>query len=299
MTLHAFLLILLSIFLHVGWNFISKKNTPSAAFYLLNSMTSCTIYMPCVIFSGIDWAALGWHFWLFYLCSVFSEVIYFVGLFKTYRHTDISLAYPMVRALPVLLVAAVTGIFGIGKPLNFTAVLGMVIVFCGCVIMPLNKLSDFSWRNYVTPMLGFILLAACGTTGYTIFDGMLIPKLLQASASKALLTTCAFISMIEGGIVVGLSLYVLAHKEERKEFKRLAGHTAAPHFCGLCSSSAYVLVVMAMPLVTNVSFVQAFRQMSLPLGVAAGVFLLKEKCPPIRLAGVAAVVAGLVITALR
>ena len=45
--------------------------------------------------------------------------------------------------------------------------------------------------------------------------------------------------------------------------------------------------------------VQAFRQMSLPLGVAAGIFILKEKCPPVRLAGVGAIVAGLVIAALK
>jgi drug/metabolite transporter (DMT)-like permease len=62
---------------------------------------------------------------------------------------------------------------------------------------------------------------------------------------------------------------------------------------------AYSLVVLAMPQVSNVSFVQAFRQMSLPLGVAAGIFILKEKCPPVRLAGVAAVVTGLIITALK
>ena len=54
-----------------------------------------------------------------------------------------------------------------------------------------------------------------------------------------------------------------------------------------------------MPLVSNVSYVQAFRQMSLPLGVAAGVFILKERCPAPRLAGVAAIVAGLVIAALK
>ena len=54
-----------------------------------------------------------------------------------------------------------------------------------------------------------------------------------------------------------------------------------------------------MPLVSNVSYVQAFRQMSLPLGVAAGIFILKEKCPPVRLAGVGAIVAGLVIAALK
>jgi drug/metabolite transporter (DMT)-like permease len=299
MTAVAFGLILLSIFLHVGWNLISKKSQPSAAFYLLSSVTSFCIYFPCVFFAGIDWSALDSRFWCFLFCSIFFEILYFIGLFKTYRSTDISLAYPMVRALPVLLVAAVTTLFSIGKPLNGSAFLGLFIVFAGCLLMPLKSFSQFSLRNYMTPALGAMLLAACGTTGYTVFDGMLIPRLLDHAAGAKLAVTGTFIAMLELGITTGLSIYVLSKKEERAEFKKLAGRSWMPHFCGIGSSSAYILVVLAMPLVTNLSYVQAFRQMSLPLGVAAGIFLLKEKCPPVRLAGVAAVAAGLVIMALK
>ena len=299
MTLSAFWLILLSIFLHVGWNLISKKSQPTAAFYLLTSVTSFLLYFPCVFFAGIDWGALGGKFWCFVLLSIASEILYFIGLFKTYRSADISLAYPMVRALPVLLVAGVTTLFGIGKPLNGTAVAGIFIVFAGCLLMPLQKFSQFSWRNYMTPVLGYMILAACGTTGYTIFDGLLIPQILAHTKGPHLAATGAFISLLELGITTGLSLYVFTLKSERESLKQLLFRSWTPHICGICSSSAYILVVLAMPLVSNVSYVQAFRQMSLPLGVAAGIFILKEKCPPVRLAGVGAIVAGLVIAALK
>lgn len=299
MTLSAFWLILLSIFLHVGWNLISKKSQPTAAFYLLTSVTSFLLYFPCVFFAGIDWGALGGKFWCFVFLSIASEILYFIGLFKTYRSADISLAYPMVRALPVLLVAGVTALFGIGKPLNGAAVAGIFIVFAGCLLMPLQKFSQFSWRNYMTPVLGYMILAACGTTGYTIFDGLLIPQILAHTKGSHLAATGAFISLLELGITTGLSIYVFTVKSERESLKQLLFRSWTPHICGICSSSAYILVVLAMPLVSNVSYVQAFRQMSLPLGVAAGIFILKEKCPPVRLAGVGAIVAGLVIAALK
>ena len=299
MTLSAFWLILLSIFLHVGWNLISKKSQPTAAFYLLTSVTSFLLYFPCVFFAGIDWGALGGKFWCFVFLSIASEILYFIGLFKTYRSADISLAYPMVRALPVLLVAGVTALFGIGKPLNGAAVAGIFIVFAGCLLMPLQKFSQFSWRNYMTPVLGYMILAACGTTGYTIFDGLLIPQILAHTKGSHLAATGAFISLLELGITTGLSIYVFTVKSERESLKQLLLRSWTPHICGICSSSAYILVVLAMPLVSNVSYVQAFRQMSLPLGVAAGIFILKEKCPPVRLAGVGAIVAGLVIAALK
>ena len=299
MTSAAFGLILLSIFLHVGWNLISKKSQPSAAFYLLTSVTSFLLDGPCVFFAGVQWSALGPRFWGMVGLSIVSEILYFIGLFKTYRSADISLAYPMVRALPVLLVAGVTAVFDIGKALNGIAVAGMFIVFAGCLLMPLQSFSQFSFRNYITPVLGYMILAACGTTGYTIFDGMLIPQILAVTKGSSLAATGAFISLLELGITTGLSIYVLSRKNERQELKKLIGHSWTPHICGICSSTAYILVVLAMPRVTNLSYVQAFRQMSLPLGVAAGIFILKEKCPPVRFAGVAAIVAGLIITALK
>ena len=54
MTLTAFLLIFVSVFLHAGWNFISKKNTPSAAFYMLSSATAALIWLGFFLHSGIS-----------------------------------------------------------------------------------------------------------------------------------------------------------------------------------------------------------------------------------------------------
>ena len=56
MTLTAFLLIFVSVFLHAGWNFISKKSTPSAAFYMLSSATAALIWFGFFLHSGIPYA---------------------------------------------------------------------------------------------------------------------------------------------------------------------------------------------------------------------------------------------------
>ena len=64
------------------------------------------------------------------------------------------------------------------------------------------------------------------------------------------------------------------------------------------SSSAYALILLAMGFVTNVSYIQAFRQMSLPLGVLAGVFILKEPCSQAKLIGIILIVAGLIAVSL-
>ena len=68
---------------------------------------------------------------------------------------------------------------------------------------------------------------------------------------------------------------------------------------GIFSVGAYGLVLIAMGLVTNVSFIQAFRQLSLPIGVALGIFILKEKVTLPKLIGVAMLLTGLILTAVK
>lgn len=58
---------------------------------------------------------------------------------------------------------------------------------------------------------------------------------------------------------------------------------------------AYTLVLVAMGYARNVSYVVTFRQMSIPLGAAAGMVYLGEEKSPIKIIGIAAVFLGLVL----
>ena len=69
-------------------------------------------------------------------------------------------------------------------------------------------------------------------------------------------------------------------------------------YAGLFASCSYVLVLLSMGYVTNVSFVQVFRQMGMLIGVALGIFLLKEKCTLPKIIGVTLIVLGLILTVL-
>ena len=71
-----------------------------------------------------------------------------------------------------------------------------------------------------------------------------------------------------------------------------------PYFAGIGAALAYLLILIAMGFVTNVCFVQAFRQMSLPVGVLLGMFFLREKCSAAKLTGVGLIVCGLILTVL-
>lgn len=297
MTFTAFWLILFSVILHVSWNLISKASKISAAFYIITSLAAGTVSLPFLFCAGIAWEKLPAEFYYCFAGGCLANILYYSGLFLAYKRSDISLAYPLVRALPIILTAAVTMVLGIGKTPSFTALSGMFIVFCGCLLMPLAKWSDFHWRNYFTPVLGFILMAATGTTSYTILDSLAIPIFMENAAGSKMVVCGAFMCLLEFIIALGLAPF-LFRKEERKDFCALLTGSWAPYLSGVFTVGAYILVLLAMPMVTNVSFVQVFRQMGLPLGVAAGVFILKESCSSAKLTGIIVIVTGLILTAM-
>ena len=300
MSLSAFGLILLSIFLHVGWNLISKKSQPSAAFYLLTSVTAFLMFFPCVFFAGIDWSALGGRFWFFVLVSVAFEILYFTGLFKTYRSADISLAYPMIRALPLLFIALLTTVLGLGAPLSLAAITGMVVVFAGCLLMPLTDLTHFRWQNYLNKDILFVILVALGTTGYTIFDSQAIRTITEnvSGISKPMISLTYYATRV---ITLTITLWclVLLSPAGRAVVRDVwIRRDRLAVYAGLFASCSYVLVLLSMGYVTNVSFVQVFRQMGMLIGVALGIFLLKEKCTLPKIIGVTLIVLGLILTVL-
>lgn len=300
MTLTAFLLIFVSVFLHAGWNFISKKNTPSAAFYMLSSATAALIWLGFFLHSGISCSALPGRFWWILAFSWFGEMLYCIGLAYGYRRGDISLVYPLGRSLPVLLTAVATISLGLGKMPDALALGGMALISIGCLFLPLKDFREFHWKTYCTPLLFFVLLIAAGVTVYTIFDSEAakILKELPDNHDSRIVTSLFYLFLVESGLTAVLGLFVLTQKQERAEFKRLFLKTPWPHITGVFSSSAYALILLAMPLVTNVSYIQAFRQMSLPLGVLAGVFILKEPCGKVKLFGIILIVIGLIAASL-
>lgn len=256
------------------------------------------MWLPFFLWSGPDLTLLPFRFWIIFLISVGCEVLYFTGLAYAYRRSDISLVYPLARALPVLMTAALTILFGLGKTPGPLALGGMIILSSGCLLMPLMNWRDFSFASYHGPAFRFILLAAIGTTGYTILDSMAIRILRETHPESSFACSTTYLFLLETGIVIAMALIVFNSKLERLEFRKLFLKSKSPVVSGLFSSTAYMLILIAMGYVTNVSYVQAFRQMSLPLGVLAGIFLLHEKPGKPRLAGILLVVLGLMVVAL-
>lgn len=222
-----------------------------------------------------------------------------IGLSRAYRLADVSLAYPLARALPVIMTALVTISLGLGARPSALAIFGMLVIMMGCVLMPMKSFSDLHWKNYWNRALLGILVAAAGTTGYTIFDSEGLRLLLANENVSRWQGAATYSCMREMVLLISLSSYVLSVPHERARLTKDLFCHPHPYFAGVFAAAAYLLVLIAMGFVSNVSFIQAFRQMSLPVSVLLGMVFLKEKCSAAKLTGVALIVAGLILTVLK
>jgi drug/metabolite transporter (DMT)-like permease len=208
----------------------------------------------------------------------------------------------MARALPVFFTMMMTWMFRWGKTLSPLAIVGMLIIFIGCICMSFTGGDDkLSLREKFISMrkglLG-ILIAAVGTTGYTISDSFGIKNIMAFAGDRnTFLVAASYSSCRE--IVTTITLWVIVLicyccKWARGLFKNLV-KSKHPYMAGFSAALAYLLVLVAMFYVTNVSFVQAFRQLSLPVSAALGFIFLKEKISVLRLVSLAMIMSGLII----
>ena len=300
MSFLAFILIVFSAVLHASWNLLAKRSVMTVSFYAVICMTAASMWLHVQLWTPVDVLHLPAAFYLCVLGSVTFDLCYCLGLVRAYRTMEMSTAYPMMRSLPLLLTAAVTSLFGWGAPLTPLALLGMAIVFVGCMMMPMKDFSSFNFKDYLSRRMLFIFVVACGTTGYTIFDSQAQAVLREAYPTLAKpIVSMTFYSTRGICLSTLMALAVLCIPGEKKNFASFFREKNwMPFAAGAFASLTYITVLIAMNYVTNVSYVQVFRQLGLIFGLLGGIFILKEKPAVPKFIGVALIIAGLIITVL-
>jgi drug/metabolite transporter (DMT)-like permease len=301
MTFTAILLITLSAFIHAFWNFFSKRQNPSTAFFLIASLVSAFLFTPILVvfrrglpyFTAADWILV--------VITGICQAVYYVGLSGAYRNGDLSLAYPLARALPVFLVALVSLALGRGNQIGYLAFIGFMAVAAGCLILPLPDWDELKLKHYLNICCLFAALAALGTTGYTLIDDQILRNLRTAAGMPLAKTqiTLLFMALENISLTIALAAYIGLRQSDSRILRATWKNIWLPAGgAGLMMTGAYGLVLLAMAFVSNVSYVSAFRQISLPIGVFLGMIVHHEPRYIPRLVGLAVILAGLALIAL-
>lgn len=264
----------------------SAQHAGGAGFYRrMLTVTSLVMIVPVLLgihFSGPVSVRV---FGLGVVSGVFCGC-YYLSLGQAYRNLDFSVAYPITRALPILMLALGDTVRG-RIPSNL-AWGGMVLASLGVILTPLHRFGDLRPLFHRWKHLGWTLVTACAIVGYTLID-----KIASEDVPAGL----------GGAVQYGYILYVTALLVVTLAPRLGVAVSGKPCRWKTCITASvfdfggYLLVLWAYQLVRHASYVFAFRQVSLVMGVGLAYFLGRERMPLARITGVLMVTAGVMLVA--
>lgn len=274
--------------MHAGWNLLARSQQQRDIFLSVLLVVAVVAVGPALWAEWGEVPVLTAVYPLLLLTACFESLYYF-GLLRGYQSGDFTVVYPVARALPVLLLALVD--VGQGQSPSPWGWLGMVLISLGCLLISLHSWQSFSWRHYYQPMMGWALLAALGTVGYTLVD-----KAAAAQLAPGWQTAVRYVSLMYPLTAVG---YWTILKLLKRPIHALPSRRSWPIvlLASACMFGAYALILWAYQLAERVSYIVALRQFSIVLGVIAGAFIFHEPAPRWRIAMALLIVTGIALIA--
>ena len=302
MTVTAAILLIISAFTHAGWNFISKKEHPTQAFYLVGNTIGVICVLPFLLYYAGFIPSVPPAVWVIVVLSGFFLAAYLEALAGAYRAGDISLAYPLARSLPVIFVFLLSLVPGKTAAPGGWFLAGITLIVAGCVILPWTTFGDFSFSRYMNLCCLLAVVAAVGVAAYTVADDLALRYLRNLPGQPMSPVEGTLVYMVLEGISCSLwqSLFVGISPQARQSLPEVLKSFKGPAaLTGIGIYLTYGIVLISMNYVSNVSYVAAFRQLSIPIGALLGMALLKEPRYLPKIVGIAAIFAGLVLAGVK
>lgn len=309
MTPTAVILIAASALAHALWNWLGKRQGSSVLFYFAANLLGWLCLLPVLPFAARALPALLASAWQLLIVTGFFQALYYASLAGAYRDGDLSMVYPIVRSAAVLFVTLANLVLGRSGELGLPAAIGIGFIVAGILLLPHARFRGITLRGFRSRGVLFALLAAVGTMGYSIVDDHALRLLRPALEPLAPTLTTLLYALLEGaatslwlgGFVAASAARdrgaIRAGSPRRPAFRLPPGELRPAFLSGIAIFAAYSLVLIAMGFARNVTYVVAFRQMSIPIGVLLGLVVLREPLAPPKAVGVLAVTAGLVLVA--
>ncbi|PCM43237.1 EamA family transporter [Marinobacter sp. ANT_B65] len=300
MTSTAIVIVLVSALAHAGWNLFGKKVSPSGAFFWYSTLWGALLTLPLLVYYFPLVQKLDSGIWWLVIATGFFQATYLSALAAAYRHGELSVVYPLARSSPLLIMLVGTLFLGTADTITSAAVVGILLIVAGCIVLPMQRLRDFRLANYRNLATLYALLAAASTAGYSIIDDAATERMRNLLDRIALDAEVALVFVIlqAWSALVWLSIGLSFQKTERRLLRQLAANWRSTLAAGVLILGTYVLVVWAMAYADDVSYVVAFRQVSIPIGVVLGWYFLEEPLHPPKIAGVLTILAGLLLVVL-
>lgn len=276
-------LVLFSACLHVVTHIALKASRDRAGFVWWMLLWAGILFLPIPLLGWTTFPAAGWGWMVF---SAVFEAGYFAAIALAYRGADLSLVYPLARGTaPVLLL--VWSLAFLNEALTAGGIVGIVLITAGLYVVNLRKLGAWRepWQALKQAGPRWALVAGACTSAYTAIDKVGIthvPPLLYTYLAL-------WMSLV---LLTPWTLRLIGRSGLRDELRSSRGRTV---LAGFTTLAAYSLVLLAMSRSMPAAYAGALREVSVVLGAAYGVLVLKEQGGPMRIAGAGLVALGAVV----
>ncbi|MBE7521470.1 MAG: EamA family transporter [Burkholderiales bacterium] len=276
-TLPVTLAVLGAGFLHALWNAMLKASggDPQLDMALIVAGT-CVVAAACLPFVPAPAGAA----WPYMAASAIVHFGYYVTLAGAYRRGDLSFAYPLMRGVAPLVVTLL-GILFLGEHPSSSTLTGIVLISLGILVI-----AWYAGGRHTAASAGWALANAVIIAMYTLVDGA------GARASGSAAGYVVWLCFLEGFPYLGW----IAATRGRAALAYLTPRWRRGIAGGAASLASYGIALWAMTR-APVAVVAALREVSVLFAAAIGAIVLKEGFGWKRMAGAAAVVAG--VAALR
>lgn len=274
MSLFSILLALLSAALHAGWNLLVRDRRPTDMFLWMSVVLIVTATLPTLLWEWIAPPVVS-VVWQNLLLGAAFLAGFYLGMARSYGHGDFTVAYPLARALPVLLVAIAE--WATATPPTWLGWSGILLIAIGSAVLPLQSLHELTLARYWNRATAWILFAALMIAGYTLVDSAALRQLPQG-LSYAI--RYAILESVIGGILYWLLLRALRETIEPPRGPVGWGLAALAIFFVLGS---YALILWAFQSGDPASYIIGLRQISIVIGVVAGAYFFRERGARLRI----------------
>ncbi|RRU14380.1 DMT family transporter [Stenotrophomonas sp. 278] len=270
MTPFLFCIVVFAGLLHASWNAIVKRGSDTLLTTLLVTGSAAVISAALLPFVP----AIDPRSWPWLAASTLLQAGYYVLVARTYRVTDMSASYPVMRGLAPLLVAVV-GAQWLGERLPALAWGGIALVCLGILSMT----HGVQRRHLALPLINAMVIAT-----YTLVDA----TGARLSGSAPAYTLWLF-------LLSGLPLPVWALCTRARQLGLYARDNWGYGVVGgVGTLASYGLALWAMTL-APVAMVSALRETSILFGVLISAWVLRERVTRRRWLAAGLIVAGAVV----
>jgi len=284
-------LVLLAALLHAAWNFLVKGSEDPLTALWAALCAALVFYFPLFLLRlpGAQFEPGGW---IFVLATGVLHTVYFFTLGLAYRAGDLSAVYPLARGSAPLMVVVLAAFF-LKERISLAGGAAILLVVAGIYVIHLKGFRAGDWLSPIRrgreTAVRWALATGLTTAAYSVVDKAGVAR-VSPEIYIYLMFLLSILFMAPYTLTGARAVRVRELLRDRAALLRTAAG-------GICTMAGYMLVLFAMRM-SKVSYVVAAREVSVVIGAALGVFVLKEGGARQKLLGSALIAGGLTLLAL-